>query len=126
MAELRSRAETVAAEIAVVQRAANRPAIFTEVGFKSITGTSVRPWEWPRRIEPAVNVEEQSRCYRAVLETFGDRPWFYGLYWWKWYRDLDPGGIRDGDFTPRRKPAEQVLSEWYRKLVVTQNPAVPK
>ena len=117
LAELRSRAKTVAGEIAIVQQAASKPVIFTEVGFKSITGTSVRPWEWPRRIEPAVNLQEQARCYQAVLETFWNKPWFYGLYWWKWYSDLDPGSIRDGDFTPRGKPAEQVLSEWYRKPV---------
>ncbi len=126
LAELRAGAEAVADQIALVQRAANKPVIFTEVGFKSITGTSVRPWEWPRRIEPAINLEEQSRCYQAVLETFWNRPWFYGLYWWKWYSDLNPGGIHDGDFTPRRKPAEQVLSEWYRKPVVTVKAAAPR
>ena len=43
LAELRSLAETVADEIATVQRAASKPVIFTEVGFKSVTGTSVRP-----------------------------------------------------------------------------------
>ena len=39
----------VAEQIAAVQRLANKPVILTEVGFKSINGTSVRPWEWPRR-----------------------------------------------------------------------------
>lgn len=48
-------------------------------------------------------MEEQSRCYQAIFETFWSKAWFYGLYWWKWYSD--------GDFTPRRKPAERVLSE---------------
>ena len=125
LAELRSGAKEVADGIEVVQRAVDKPVIFTEVGFKSVTGTSVRPWKWPRRFEPAVNVEEQSRCYQAIFETFWSKPWFYGLYWWKWYSDLDRGGISDGDFTPRRKPAEHVLSEWYRKPVRSDrmNPA---
>jgi len=49
MAVLRANAEAVAEQIAAVQRLANKPVILTEVGFKSINGTSVRPWEWPRR-----------------------------------------------------------------------------
>jgi hypothetical protein len=117
MAVLRANAEAVAEQIAAVQRLANKPVILTEVGFKSINGTSVRPWEWPRRIEPAVNLGEQYRCYEAILEAFWKQPWFYGMYWWKWDSDLDRGGSGDGDFTPRRKPAEQILSEWYKKPV---------
>jgi len=68
-------------------------------------------------IEPAVNLGEQYRCYEAILEAFWKQPWFYGMYWWKWDSDLDRGGSGDGDFTPRRKPAEQILSEWYKKPV---------
>ena len=127
LSELRSATEAVADQIAVVQRLADKPVIFTEVGFKSISGTSVRPWEWPRPIEPAVNLDEQSRCYQAILETFCNRPWFYGMYWWKWYSDLGRGGIGDGDFTPHHKPAEQVLSEWYRrKLLPNQVDPTPR
>lgn len=49
LADLRGRAEAIADSVAIVQRRAHKPVIFTEVGFKSIRGTSVRPWEWPRR-----------------------------------------------------------------------------
>ena len=89
--------------------------IFTEVGYKSVRGSTVKPWEWTRRFEPAVDTNLQSRAYRAVLEALWERPWFYGMYWWKWHSDMAHGGPTDGDFTPRRKPAEEILSEWYRR-----------
>ena len=115
MAALRRSAEAVAGEVELLHQRMGKPVIFTEVGFRSVRGASIKPWEWPRRFEPAVDLEEQSRCYRAVLETFWDKPWFYGMYWWKWFSDLDRGGTNHPGFTPRRKLAEKTLSEWYRK-----------
>ena len=106
--DLRRNARAVAAEISLVHQRTRKPVLFTEVGFRSVRGSSVRPWEWPRRFEPAIDLEEQSRCYQAVLETFWNEPWFYGMYWWKWFSDLEQGGVRHGGFTPRHKPAEQI------------------
>jgi hypothetical protein len=112
---LRRGATRVADEIALLHQLTRRPVLLTEVGFKSVRGTSVKPWEWTRHREPAVSMEEQSLCYQAVLEAFWHRPWFYGMYWWKWYSDLQQGGIAHGGFTPLRKPAERVLADWYRR-----------
>lgn len=115
LTDLRAGAGRVADEVELVHLATRKPVLFTEVGYKSIPGAGTRPWEWPRRVAPAVDVDLQSRCYQAVLETFWGRPWFCGMYWWRWYADLDQGGLLDGDFTPRRKPAEGLLTEWYRR-----------
>ena len=115
LASLRRNAEKVAGEIALLHQTSGKPVIFTEVGFKSISGASVRPWEWPRRFEPSVSLEEQAGCYQAILETFWDKPWFYGMYWWKWFSDLNHGGALHPGFTPRGKPAERILSTWFRK-----------
>jgi hypothetical protein len=109
-------AQRVADRIEAVHRATGRPVLFTEVGFKSTLGSTVTPWTWTRRYEPAVDVDLQARAYRAVLEVFWARPWFHGMYWWKWYSHADHGGPRNGDFTPRGKPAESVLSEWFRQM----------
>ncbi|MDA0337583.1 MAG: hypothetical protein O2782_20655 [bacterium] len=111
---LRVGARRVADEVELLQLTTHRPVIFTEVGYKSVRGATVTPWEWPRRIEPAVDLELQSRAYQAVLEVMWQRPWFYGMYWWKWHSHTDHGGPRDGDFTPRGKPAERTLSQWYQ------------
>ena len=115
LATLRAGARRVADQVELVQRATQRPVIFTEVGYKSVRGATVKPWEWTRRFEPAVDLELQSRAYQAVLEVLWERPWFYGMYWWKWHSDMNHGGPTAGDFTPRGKPAEQILSEWYHR-----------
>ncbi len=112
--ELRQNAAAVAENIALVYQRSGKPVIFTEVGFKSVRGTSVRPWKWTRQHD-VVDLEAQARCYRVIFETFWSRPWFYGMYWWKWYSDLQRGGARHTGFTPRHKPAEQILTQWYQK-----------
>ena len=119
LATLRQSAAQIAQEIAQVHRLTGKPVLFTEVGFKSARGASVRPWTWNRTYE-VVDLAEQERAYRAILETFWHQPWFYGMYWWKWYSDPRSGGARHTGFTPQRKPAEQVLAEWYGKAVPTQ------
>ena len=58
----------------------------------------------------------------AVLEVLWERPWFYGMYWWKWHSDMSQGGAKDGSFTPRGKPAEHTLSDWYQHTPNTLAP----
>ena len=114
LSALRKSAASVADSIALTQARTRRPVIFTEVGFKSVRGASVEPWRWTRRRD-AVDMEEQLRCYQAVFEVFWNRPWFYGMYWWKWYSDLDTGGPNHAGFTPRHKLAEELLADWYTR-----------
>ncbi|NKB71357.1 MAG: hypothetical protein GKR89_30145 [Candidatus Latescibacteria bacterium] len=111
---LRRNAGDLAQRLAAVAWRFNRPLIFTEVGFKSVPGTSVQPWAWTRQFQ-AVDLEAQARCYQAILSTFWEQPWFYGMYWWRWYSDPRRGGSHDSDFTPQNKPAEKILTQWYSR-----------
>lgn len=74
-AELRRNARALADSIETIAHRTRKPVIFTEVGFKSVSGSSVEPWSWTRRYD-AVDLQEQVECYRAILEAFWDRPWF--------------------------------------------------
>ena len=112
--ELRRGAEEVAQQIAAIHLQTGKPVIFTEIGFRSVRGTSVRPWEWSHSAD-LVDLKAQTECYEAVFSTFWSQPWLHGIYWWKWYSDLERGGKRNGGFTPQGKPAEKVLSHWYSK-----------
>ncbi len=113
--QLRAGADRVAGEIERFHRLTGRPVLLTEIGFKSVSGASLRPWEWTRGQEATVSMEEQARCYQAVLEAFWERPWFHGMYWWKWHSDPRRGGEANGGFTPVGKPAEKVLLQWYQR-----------
>ena len=97
------------------QKRINKPVIFTEIVYKSAVGSADEPWAH----SPAgsVDLELQSNCYQALLATFYDKPWFYGLYWWYWGANPEMGGKFHRGFTPQNKPAQEVVKEWYQKPV---------
>ena len=117
METLRHRARQVAEDIALLHMRTGKPVIFTEVGFRSVSGATIRPWAWPPDRELGVDVREQARAYEAVFSTFWSQPWFYGMYWWQWFSDLGRGGLRNAEFTPHRKPAEQILVDWFARPI---------
>jgi hypothetical protein len=92
----------------------DRPIIFTEVGYPSLDLASVWPWNWKR--EGAIDLLEQSMLYEALFRTWWkhpQRPWFRGMFIWNWHADPDQGGLQDADYTPHRKPAEDILKYYY-------------
>ena len=86
-----------------------RPLIFIEVGYPSQVGCSHWPWNYYGSTVPAM--EEQRRCYQAFLATWGDLSWVAAIYMYDWQ---EQGGPTHAGFTPRGKPAEQVLRNWLR------------
>ncbi|RSK33972.1 hypothetical protein EI290_09720 [Hymenobacter metallilatus] len=102
-----------------VQKQFARPVVFTEAGYKTTPDAAIQPWTWPDRMALLSKADEttQATCYAALFETFWARPWFKGLFVWKWYPGLSPDGSarRHLDFTPQHKPAERVMAEWFRK-----------
>ncbi|MFC1644005.1 hypothetical protein ACFL5C_01605 [Candidatus Omnitrophota bacterium] len=100
-------------EIEEFQKGIGKPIIFPEIGCSSADGAAIRPWEHVPRTE--VNPKLQEDYYRALLSTFWDKEWFYGLYWWYWGTDARMGGKYNRGFTPQNKPAEQVIKRWYSK-----------
>jgi hypothetical protein len=89
-------------------RDAGKPLWITEVGYPSQDGAATRPWDYTRRA--AVDVEEQRRCYAAFVRAWRGAAALEGVVFWTWW---GPGGERDGGYTPRGKPAADVLREWF-------------
>ncbi len=83
--------------------------IITEVGYPSLDGAAKAPWNYLAK-EP-VDLEEQAMCYRAFVQAWKDTSGLLGVYWWVWY---GAGGPTDNSYTPRGKPALQVVREWYQ------------
>lgn len=97
--------ERLAAAAARVER----PLVITEIGYPSRDGGAARPWDYTSGA--AIDLEEQRRAYAAFARAWGGDARLAGVFFWNWSR---PGGPGDGDYTPRGKPAEQVLRAWFQ------------
>jgi len=93
-----------------VARRVDRPLLVTEVGYKSIRDTALEPWLWPEQLSVAdIDQGAQALAYCAILETFGQAEDVAGIYWWKWFTDLNATEEGPEGFWPRGKIAEDVL-----------------
>ena len=96
--------------------------LFTEVGYPAQAHAALRPWDY--RVAGPPDPMLQLRCYRALYKAFHNDPRLTGLYMWNWFGE---GGLQDGSYTPRGKPAAKVLSHWYqgsRRPSMSSVPAV--
>ncbi|MFA5145923.1 MAG: hypothetical protein WC515_00870 [Candidatus Omnitrophota bacterium] len=98
-------------EIEAWQAGVNKPVIFTECGYCSSDIAAMKPWE--EAVSGSPNMDIQANCYKAVFETFWDKPWFFGTYWWSWNTYARSGGPGNRHFTPQNKLALEQLKLWY-------------
>ena len=91
-----------------------KPVIFTEIGFRSVTGTWVNPHEDARN--RPFDEEAQDLCYEVVLEAIQNKEWLRGIFWWKWPSYLDHTGKNNRGFTPNGKMAERTIEKWFHKM----------
>ncbi len=95
----------------------NKKIIFTEIGYKSVEGTSIKPWQWMDEATVA-SEKEQANCYKATFEFIKDKPYMSGIFIWKYFTDMESkeekGNVEKG-FTPYKKEAEKVISEYFLK-----------
>lgn len=108
-------------EIEAFQKNVDRPVIFTESGYCSADIASNKPWEEALKTKP--NTLLQKECYKALVETFWDKPWFFGVYWWAWNTYPQSGGEGNSSFTPQNKPAMEYLREVYCRSTALDRPA---
>ena len=62
-----------------------------------------------------VDLEQQYNCYRAVFETFWQKEWFYGMYWWTWRTYPYIQGKYHKGFTVNDKPTVKLVKTWFLK-----------
>ncbi len=89
----------------------NKPILFTEIGYRSIDGAGMAPWDYGAA-QP-LDMQEQADLYQAFFETVYQEPWFAGVFLWSWDTNPMQGGICDRDYTPLDKPAEIVLRHFF-------------
>lgn len=86
-----------------------RPVIFTEIGYPSVDKANKDPWNYFATSK--IDLDEQALCYQAFVKTWNPPPAFlHGVFFYNWWGE---GGLNDRDYTPRHKPAERILHDWY-------------
>ncbi|HMB63932.1 MAG TPA: glycoside hydrolase TIM-barrel-like domain-containing protein [Eudoraea sp.] len=101
-------------KIASLSKETGKPVLFTEFGYRSMDYTAKKPWLVDRTGE-GVNMEGQVNCKKAIFEEFWKEDWFSGGYVWKWFiNHSEVGGGKDNRFTPQNKPAQEIISSYYK------------
>ncbi len=121
VADLIERWRPIRADILEWQRKIGKPIVMTEVGWCSQEGAAQYPWNYYHNQNATPGgLEEQRRLYEAFIRVWSDTPELAGVIWWEW--TADPGGPSDFGYTPKNKPAEQVLRKWFRSTRPTSQP----
>jgi hypothetical protein len=97
----------------------NKPILFTEVGYRSDVSATIKPWEWDstfRVLYKKKSDKTQQLAFEALFKQLWAKEWFAGVYIWQWdHRSTKEGSTKNLDFSPRYKPAENVIAEWFGK-----------
>lgn len=92
-----------------------KPLVLTEIGYRSIQGGTINPWDWQR--QGPVDLAVQETAYEAAFQAISGKSWLEGVFWWQWMPDPDHGGPADTGYSPRGKPAEAVLRSWFGRTL---------
>ena len=102
--------------LAYLSRIHGKPIVFTEVGFKSYRDTYREPWVWPEDMgDVPPDDAMQALLFDVTFATYWDEEWFGGLFVWKFLADpADDSQEPPFGFSPRLKPAQDVIEGWFR------------
>ncbi len=98
----------IVADLSALAEQHDRDVIVTELGYVSQRGAARRPWDYTRA--GTVDLEAQYDLYRGTYRAWHDAPHLGGVYFWNWF---GAGGALDNGYSPRNKPAEQVVRFWF-------------
>jgi hypothetical protein len=89
--------------------------LLTELGYRATRDAAMAPATWAENDADAqYDPGHQASCFRAALKTLWGKPWLAGIYVWKSFTDgHDENGPTDFSFAD--KPAETVISEFFRR-----------
>ena len=99
----------ISEKLEIFSHSLNKPILFTEVGYRSISGCTIKPWDSKSNAE--YSEEDQKLAYQALFETVWKEDWLEGLFIWKWHHDEKRLGNQNKRFTPQNKMAAEYLKD---------------
>jgi len=88
--------------------------LFTELGYRAIATTAVRPNDW--KTAGTTDTRAQADAYQAFYDAVAKQPWMAGVYWWA----VNPDGAPPQDYDPIGKPAEAVVARENARAMLTR------
>jgi hypothetical protein len=108
-------------ELEQVHEQYGKPILFTEIGYKSDASATIKPWEWASFGGILVQKKSdrtQQLAYEALFKKVWGKQWLAGIYIWEWNnRTTAESTETDLDFSPRFKPAENIIAKGFGKPV---------
>lgn len=105
--QLRAAWRRHARRLARLGRETGKPIVLFEVGYPSVDGGAVRPWDYTTGAP--IDLEEQRAAYAAFAAATVEARWLRGAFFWTWF---GPGGPHCRYYTPRGKPAGAVARRY--------------
>ncbi|MDE2040786.1 MAG: hypothetical protein KGI59_00135, partial [Patescibacteria group bacterium] len=97
-------------QISIIHSEFNKPLLFTEVGYRSVTGAHNSPCcTGPGPYD----AQEQANDYEALFEYWNNSSYMAGVDLWDWNVDPNYGGPGNTDYTANNKPALAVVTRWF-------------
>ncbi len=86
--------------------------IITETGFFCNEGVGNNPGDWTCSGDICFNA--QAVGYESLLMQAYNFNNIIGIFWWQWELQ-NSGGLKNYDYTPKNKPAEDILRKYWKK-----------
>lgn len=113
-AVLKSGWETYSHKLQRLARKHGKPIILTEWGYQNEDYVGAEPWDNNRFGEGnELNNAAQRDAYKSMFESIWEEPWMKGVFVWRW--SAYKGISRAPNYSPRDKPAAEVLKDWFTK-----------
>jgi hypothetical protein len=116
LSEIEQRWQDIQRDLLGFTRKKHLPLLFTEVGWCSMANAADAPWDYTQESVPQDDAL-QKKLYEGFFRSWWGNPAYGGFMIWEW----SPGDGGNGDedqrrgYTPKNKPAEQILRQWFGK-----------
>lgn len=111
--ELQTKWKSIASQIETTAKKWNKKLLFPEIGYPSLKGSAYQPYNFSRIDEAPVDVQQQANCFQAMYEAVWNKDWMKGIVVWDWNADPNIGGLKDGDYTVKGKPAAKIITKYH-------------
>lgn len=102
----------IVSELATIANHFHKKLIFLEIGYRSINGTNIMPWNNKNILADSYyDPQEQALATQALFNTFRDKSWLVGIVWFHW--PTKKPNNQDLSWAIWGKPVEQTITKNY-------------